>query len=496
MSLTESHDLDAEEMLVSAAFRAEGNLQREIVAAVSADQFYSDTCRQTWRMLLGCLGEEVDLRDPDAVITAAKTYGEGWRNMVRVTGRNPMASNWKHYRKTVEKHEGVRRLESVAILIQRQNRAALDTTEEYDATTEQIAAEAATELHAILTGRSSTTSVNQREALRIVMDDLQELERRHNAGELIAARTGVPALDGIFPLREDTIVTLVAPSGTGKSSLMAQIGLFTAGSGGHVTAFTHEMSCGAFEIRVIGQMEPIHEGRLMEGVITEKDWACIARGGTALRNLPLYIDECPANIDALEQGIRYAHAVRGCTWFLIDYAQLIEVSGPHARKLKHEQMEHIGNRLLALRRELKCGILLLAQTTNKPSGPQWTIADCDSGRGLKQPSNAMAIMYQSGDNKESVTIDLGKNRNGAQNEETVPFIAGRISDPSSRSLEDECKRRRDLLATYEHKNPEAPERDDSAKAQLVGKILRAIADENADFTYEQTREAAELLGVA
>ena len=490
MNLTEVHNRDAEEMLVSAGFRAEGTLQRQIVSEVSAESLYSETCRNAWRMLVDLLSEGVDLFDPTAFITAAQRF-DRWRELVSVTTKNPSALNWRHYHKIVTGHAAVRKQAAVYLNGLRRLTDSVQVESEEDPTS--IASDSATALHSLLTGGARTTSVNQRQAMRKVLDRLQELQRRANAGDLITARTGVPALDQILPYREDSIVTLVAPSGTGKSSLMAQVGLFTAASGGGVTLFTHEMSCEDMETRVISQMETIHEGNLSQGIIYESDWGKLSRAGLALRDLPLRIDECPANIDALEQGMRYAHAVHGSTWFIIDYAQLIQVGGVHARKPKHERMEHLGERLLAIRRELKCGILLLAQTTNAPSGPKWAITDCDNGRGLKQPSDVMMVMYQDGEQEPSIILDRGKHRRGGKDEEQLPFIAGRISDPSSRSLDEECQRRRTLLATYQHDRPESVELDESDL--IAGRVFAALAGEDIKPTTEQMRKVAELLGV-
>jgi len=498
MNLSEFHDIEAEELLVASAFHADEKTRRAIVGTVRAEQFYNETCRMVWRALLSLLADGVDVTDPEAVQMAVRQSGGPWRDVTALRMKFPIVSNWaKLYHAAVVRGFEIRQLQAVANQITATLRASIDHNEDCEETPASIATTAATSLHTILTGGTRTTSINQRQALRLVFDRLQERQRRKNAGELITARTGVPELDGVFPWREDSIVTLVAPSGTGKSSFMAQTALFTAASGGGVTAFTHEMSKEDFETRIISQVEPIHEGRLEDGDVSDSDWASLARASTILRDLPLHVDECPATMDALEQGIRYAHAVRGDTWFLIDYAQLLSVSGVHAKKDKAGQMAHVGQRLLALRRELKVAILLLAQTVDPKSwaGSRPTINHCAYGRGLKEPSSAMGVMFhQEEDGETNIVLDLGKNRKGASDETTVPFIGGRISSTGSRSLDEECSRRRDLLATYEHTRPEGkPAPDESAL--IVGKVLCAIADEDLKVDVEKLREAAQLMGI-
>ena len=492
MNLTEYHDVDAEELLVAAAFHAGAAERKAIVSSVRVDQFHSETCRIAWRALLDLLAFDVDVSDREAVFIHIGREG-AWREVGAVTTRTVIVSNWGVYLKAVIRGAEVRQLTTAANQINAKLRAMIDDSDDYEETPGTIAAEGATALHAMLTGGTQTTSLSTRQVMRLILDRLQERSRRKNAGELITARTGVAALDAVMPFREDSIFTLVAPSGTGKSSLMAQVGLFTAASGGGVTLFTHEMSAEDMGTRVLSQMESIHEGNLEDGVIVDSDWAAINRGGMLIRDLPLRIDACPATMDDLEHGIRYAHAVHGHTWFLIDYAQLLNVSGVHAKKDKSGQMSHVGQRLLALRRELKCGILLLAQTIDPKSWGDGvpTINHCAYGRGLKEPSSAMGIMYE----KDGfIYFDLGKNRKGASDETSVPFKAGRLSDPTSTTLDDELKRRRDLLAVYEHTQPEGkPEPD--ASALLVGKLLCAIADDNAEFTLEDVQAAAKLLGV-
>ena len=170
MNLTEVHNRDAEEMLVSAGFRAEGTLQRQIVSEVSAESLYSETCRNAWRMLVDLLSEGVDLFDPTAFITAAQRF-DRWRELVSVTTKNPSALNWRHYHKIVTGHAAVRKQAAVYLNGLRRLTDSVQVESEEDPTS--IASDSATALHSLLTGGARTTSVNQRQAMRKVLDRLQ-----------------------------------------------------------------------------------------------------------------------------------------------------------------------------------------------------------------------------------------------------------------------------------------------------------------------------------
>ncbi len=486
MKHTEAHDRAAELMLCGSLFHAGPDMVRRMFAEIRAEDFFTETARKAWRVGAACQAASLEMRWSDGEVLVEATRQGAKSEVLEVRATTSTAAGYEYLRDQVKSYRDIR---SVAASLRDANNRIAESLKGGSANAQSIAGTLASELHTLLTGTRSNSCVHQSSALRSLFDRLEDLARRRNRNELIRAETGIDALNEIFPLREDSIFTLVAPSGTGKTSLMAQVALFTAAAGGRVHVLTAEMPADKMMLRILAQAEPVHEGELWDGNVTDRDFESLYRYTNNFESLALFVDDCPPDLDRIEQAIRYGHAVNGCTWFVIDYAQLIHVPGAGS-KSKNDQMELVGRRLLQVRRELGVAIMLLSQTTKHPKGPTWTVDDADNGRGLKQPSDAMGIMHEVSDDDTQapeIAFDLGKRRHGSKDADQFPFVGGRIANGHT-SLTEECDRRRAKL----HRLMDSPAKGLTEEQQLTVRLRGANTE---GVPVENLREAARLLGL-
>lgn len=218
------------------------------------------------------------------------------------------------------------------------------------------------------------------------------------------------------------MVTVAARPGHGKSLVAKDVALFTALRGKPAHVATLEMSRNEYMARILAGLGRIDLGRMLRRQMSENDWAAVTQAAERVRDLPLYLDDRPAQSMAqIRAAARQTARRYGETLgvIAIDYAQLVR---PADQRLPREQqVAQISRDTKLLAKEFECPVLLLAQlnrgnTQRADHTP--LVSDLRESGALEQDSDQVWLLHRADqypgqeDRLGEVDLIVGKNRNG------------------------------------------------------------------------------------
>lgn len=218
------------------------------------------------------------------------------------------------------------------------------------------------------------------------------------------------------------MVTVAARPGHGKSLVAKDVALFTAKHGRPAHVATLEMSRNEYMARILAGEGRIDLGRMLRRQMSENDWHAVSQASERVRDLPLYLDDRPAQSMAqIRAAARQTARRYGTTLgvIAIDYAQLVR---PADQRLPREQqVAQISRDTKLLAKEFECPVLLLAQlnrgnTQRADHTP--LVSDLRESGSLEQDSDQVWLLHRAdqypGQEERLGEVDLivGKNRNG------------------------------------------------------------------------------------
>lgn len=307
----------------------------------------------------------------------------------------------------------VRRLAALRELIQIGHDMASKAAEPGDLSAQEIAGDvedallSVTEIHGTHGG-----TLRLADALRQSIDMAAKAYQRD--GHLSGLATGFIDLDQLMGgLQESDLIVIAGRPGMGKSALASCLayhvatayrgkpcadGTIETVSGGVVGFFSLEMSAEQLSTRILSDVCAIPSSRIRRGDISERDFARLAAAAQGLQGLPLYIEEAGGiMVNQLISRARRLRRTRGMSLMIVDYIQLLGVSGSNRNYNRTNEITEITTKLKALAKELNIPIIALSQLSRaveqrENKRPQ--LSDLRESGSIEQDADVVMFVYR------------------------------------------------------------------------------------------------------
>jgi replicative DNA helicase len=401
-----------------------------VLDQVRAEDFYRDAHRTVFDAMIRLSVR----RTPADLITLCEELERcnrlddvgGASTIVSLVNVVPTSANVVHYAAIVAQKALCRRLIHAAGTI-----AALAYEEESDALEKAEQA-----LFALSCHTSSSEVVPISQVLQSCFDRLHTVHEHR--GEVIGVPTGFRDLDApLGGLQRSDLVILAARPGVGKTALALNIAVSAAyASARHVAFFSLEMGKEQLGLRLLSMRSHVDQMRLRMGWVEDAEWGKLTDAMTGLSSGPIWIDDTGGlALSALCSRARRLHAEVGLDLVIVDYLQLIHVTGDGKRYQNREQeIAEISRGLKALAKELDVPVLALAQLSRAVESraskvPQ--LSDLRESGAIENDADVVLFIYREdmyGDGGEDVRkntadIIIAKHRNGPIGTITLGFEA-------------------------------------------------------------------------
>lgn len=233
-------------------------------------------------------------------------------------------------------------------------------------------------------------------------------------GKLAGLSTGLIDLDrklgGLHP--SDLLILAGRPS-MGKTALATNIAFHVArnyqyeikpdGSrktvdGGVVLFFSLEMSAEQLASRILADLSGVSSDKLRKGLIDARDFALVREAAVEFEKAPLHIDDTGGlSVAKMAARARRQKRLTGLDLIVVDYLQLLTVSGKRSQANRVEQVSEITGALKALAKELNVPVLALSQLSRQLENrddkrPQ--LSDLRESGSIEQDADAVMFVYR------------------------------------------------------------------------------------------------------
>jgi replicative DNA helicase len=191
---------------------------------------------------------------------------------------------------------------------------------------------------------------------------MERIEKLHQQGKTITGvSSGFKDLDemtsGFQPA--DLIIVAARPS-MGKTALCLNVAAHAAHEGTGVAVFSLEMSKEALVQRLLCAEAWVDSQRVRKGMLSDADFAKLARAAGVLASSPMWIDDTPSvtllEIRAKARRLRMENEIG---LVIVDYLQLMR--SPQYSENRVQEISDISRSLKALARELELPVIALSQ---------------------------------------------------------------------------------------------------------------------------------------
>lgn len=293
----------------------------------------------------------------------------------------------------------------------------------------------------MLTAAQSATANLDTSVAELSLKDLAKRlsDRLTDAGEI---ETGIKSYntldnllgDGIMPGR---LITIGARPAVGKSAFSMNLVLEALKKQPKLSVdlFSLEMSSEEVYQRAIAAWGGIENFRLRHPLMSMNDaqLARMRRANVELSALDFRIHDKMMRLPQIVKTIRQQSAAAKDGYLaVIDYLQLVTVSGQSDRRL---QIEQITREFKMLTQELNVPIVMLSQLSrgieNRPQQPRPMLSDLRESGSIEQDSNVVAFLFnadaeQSKLKERKVILNIAKNREGSLGDVNFKFVADKL----------------------------------------------------------------------
>lgn len=241
---------------------------------------------------------------------------------------------------------------------------------------------------------------------------------------------GLGEIDEHYQYRAGTLNLIVAGAGIGKTALMCNLAVNAAYQG--FPSLTISLEVPEFDLKsrfaaiVAGvSAQSIRRGTLSSGELAHiRDMA--SKRSDAI-NLVNTIAPARMNVDSLQGIINKWVGSHGIKMVLLDYAQKCDAPG----KSEYERVTHIADVLTQVAKITNVPIIAASSMRRRAPGDKdsASMSDIRSSGQLEYGANTIAILGRDKENKNLMTLDLDKNRDGARMGTTLfyDFMTQRIT---------------------------------------------------------------------
>ena len=418
------HSLEAEKSVLGAVLISKDGITK-VAEFLRPEHFYDPSHQSIYQAIL----ELYERREPLDIVTLAEQLKKsrklsaagGSEMLAGLVDSVPTASHIEHYGRLVKDTWLKRQLIDLSAA---GNELAFDQSR----STAEILDEVEQKIFSLSQQEDRRGFISVKDALAESFDRLDELQRTQTG--LRGVPSGFKDLDNALAgMQPSNLLILAARPGLGKTSLALNISQYAAVTAGiPVGYFALEMSQEEMVDRMLIAQADVDAWKFKTGRFSEADFNRLSEAFGILAEAPMFIDDTPAlSIMEMRTKARRLKAEHNVGLLIVDYLQLAR-----SRNLENrvQEVSEISQGLKNLARELKVPILALSQLSRAVehrghSRPQ--LADLRESGAIEQDADVVMFLYRENeDDRENVTLDIQKHRNGPLRRLNLFFKGDRI----------------------------------------------------------------------
>ena len=221
----------------------------------------------------------------------------------------------------------------------------------------------------------------------LVMRAVDRYEQNHrNGGGLTGLSTGIAPLDrAIRGLKPGEMITISAPTKSGKSAFALNIAMHNGLAGIPVGIFSLEMNADELTDRLISAHGSVNMCAMTDGGLSRGDLDNLSHAAAQLSGAPIFIrDEALMSPIQFRAAARKMVAQHKCRLRIVDYVQLMEPS--NRTDSRERQVAECSRTIKTTAAELGIPIIVLAQLNDEGRSRE--------SRAIEQDSNVFAIIEE------------------------------------------------------------------------------------------------------
>jgi len=260
-------------------------------------------------------------------------------------------------------------------------------------------------------------------------------EMADNPNDITGVPTGFYDFDKMTSgMQAGDMIVLAARPSMGTTSLAINIAEHVAlNEGLPVAVFSMEMGASQLAVRIVGSIGRIDQGHLRTGKLTDEEWPRLTEAIEKLRTISLHIDETPG-LTSSELRANARRLARQCGQLgliVVDYLQLMSVSGGMADENRATAVGEISRGLKMLAKELKCPVIALSQLSRgveSRTDKRPMMSDLRESGAIEQDADVIMFIYRDDyynkDSKEPgvAEVIIAKQRNGPTGTVKLAFL--------------------------------------------------------------------------
>ncbi len=245
----------------------------------------------------------------------------------------------------------------------------------------------------------------------------------HNKGQITGVSTGFNDLDEMTSgFQAGDMVIIAGRPSMGKTTFAMNIAEYASlKQDKPALIFSMEMPGDSLVMRMMSSLGRIDQHRLRSGNLTDDDWPRITSAVGMLSEAKMYIDDTPAltPIEMRSRARRVARQYDGLSLIMIDYLQLMQVSGKSENRTN--EISEISRSLKGLAKEMNCPVLALSQlnrSLEQRHDRRPVMSDLRESGAIEQDADVIAFIYrdevynEDSPDKGIAEVIIGKQRNG------------------------------------------------------------------------------------
>lgn len=405
-----------------------------ISEVIRPEDFYEPKNETIYREMLK-LREEGKVYDPISLASSLKREGllqaiggiNYIKEIIDPTSITQYASDPFSYSEIVKENSRLRQLQKAASLI-------LETINDANGTTaDDATAVAEREIFKIVNDETNSTDIhNVAELYDPAIEEIKAAVNRPD-GVMSGIPSGFPDFDkmtnGFHP---GQFIIIAARPGIGKSTLAVDFcrsAAFLAGKS--VMFFSLEMSKEELVQRVLAAEARVELQKIRSGELDEREWMEIRAAKDKIAKGSFLVDASPrVNLSRIRSmAMRQKQRPEGLDMLVIDYLQLMEVSGSRKTDTRQNEVSELSRGLKLLAKEMEIPVITLSQLNRNSEArvdrtPQ--VSDLRESGSLEQDADMVLLIHRpevgDTDNRPGeADLIIGKQRSGPTGK--IPLVS-------------------------------------------------------------------------
>ena len=422
---TPPHDIMAEQCVLGGMLLSKEAII-QVVEILSSSDFYRPAHQTIYDTIVDLFarGEPVDAISVHAELTKRGEIARvgGAPYLHTLTDTVPTAANAGYYARIVADRAVLRRLVEAGTRIAQLGYSG-------DGDVDDLVDQAQAEIFKVAERRTSEDYLPLNDILPGALDELEAIASHDDT--LTGVPTGFTDFDALSNgLHPGQMIIIAARPAVGKSTLALDFARSAAIKHQLTTVFfSLEMGRNEIVMRLLSAEARVPLHTMRSGMMTDEDWARLARRMGEVAGAPLFIDDSP-NLTMMEirakcRRLKQQHDLK---LVIVDYLQLLS---SHGRvESRQQEVSEMSRSLKLLAKELEVPVVALSQLNRGPEQrtdkkPQ--ISDLRESGSIEQDADMVILLYREDvHEKESprageADLIVAKHRNGPTATVTVAF---------------------------------------------------------------------------